>query len=133
MKGSDRQLQGYRLLSVLILQNYILLQSLAFRQCLLLHPGPRLHQSIHVEGDSLTVIKKVSSSFSNKSIIRPIISNIKSKVVFFEKITFFHVGRRGNEAAHVLAQAYQRFQLPRYWIEDAPPDVEQIALRDLRQ
>ncbi|KAK8595894.1 hypothetical protein V6N12_064401 [Hibiscus sabdariffa] len=90
-------------------------------------------RSIHVEGDSLTVIKKLSSSSSDKSIIRPIISDIKSKLVFFEKITFSHVGRRGNEATHVLAQVYQHFQLPCYWIEDAPPDVEQVALRDLRQ
>ncbi|KAL4334864.1 hypothetical protein GQ457_07G036340 [Hibiscus cannabinus] len=90
-------------------------------------------RSIQVEGDSLAVIKKLSSSSSDKSIIRPIISDIKSTLVLFEKITFSHVGRRGNEAAHVLAQAYSRFQLPCYWIEDAPSDVEQVALRDLHQ
>ncbi|KAK8561650.1 hypothetical protein V6N13_149187 [Hibiscus sabdariffa] len=86
-------------------------------------------KTIHVEGDSLTVIKKMISPKNDKSIIRPIIFDIQSKLGFFEKITFSHVGRRGNEAAHVLAQAHHRFQLPHYWIEDAPLEVEQAALR----
>ncbi|KAL4366662.1 hypothetical protein GQ457_05G023520 [Hibiscus cannabinus] len=90
-------------------------------------------KAIHVEGDSLTVIKKLISPKNDKSIIRPIISDIQSKLGLFEKITFFHVGRQENEAAHVLAQAHHRFQLPYYWIEDAPLEVEQAALRDLRQ
>ncbi|KAK8619670.1 hypothetical protein V6N13_135952 [Hibiscus sabdariffa] len=92
-------------------------------------------RSIHVEGDSLSVIKKLSSSSIDKSIISPVIFDIKSKLVFFEKITFSHVGRvrvptghRGNEVAHLLAQAHRRFQLLQYWIEDAPPEVEQVAL-----
>ncbi|KAK8606422.1 hypothetical protein V6N13_030705 [Hibiscus sabdariffa] len=90
-------------------------------------------RSIHVEGDSLSVIKKLSSSSVDKSIINPIISDIKYKLIFFEKITFSHVGRRGNEVSHLLAQAHSRFHLPQYWIEDAPPEVEQATLRDLRQ
>ncbi|KAK8686344.1 hypothetical protein V6N13_125369 [Hibiscus sabdariffa] len=90
-------------------------------------------QSIHVEGDSLSVIKKLSSSSVDKSIISPIISDIKYKLIFFEKITFSHVGRQVNEVAHLLAQAHSRFHLPQYWIEDALPEVEQAALRDLRQ
>ncbi|KAK8700344.1 hypothetical protein V6N13_018743 [Hibiscus sabdariffa] len=60
-------------------------------------------RSIHGEGDSLT------------------------------KITFSHVGRQGNEAAHVLAKANRRFQLPRYWIEEASLEVERVALRDIRK
>ncbi|KAK8653045.1 hypothetical protein V6N13_127065 [Hibiscus sabdariffa] len=90
-------------------------------------------RAIHVEGDSLAVIKKLISPKNDKSIIRPIISDIQSKLGFFEKIIFSHVGRRGNEDAHVLTQAHHRFQLPRYWIEDAPLEVEQAALQDLRQ
>ncbi|KAK8563481.1 hypothetical protein V6N13_006324 [Hibiscus sabdariffa] len=88
--------------------------------------------SIHVEGDSLTVIKKLSSLSNDKPIIRPIISDIKSKLTFFKKITFSHVGHRGNEAAHVLAKAHHCFQLPRYWIEEFPSEVEQAVFRDLR-
>ncbi|KAL4384743.1 hypothetical protein GQ457_15G002920 [Hibiscus cannabinus] len=65
-------------------------------------------RSIQVEGDSLTVIKKLSSSSSDKSIIRPIISDIKSTLVFFEKITFSHVGRRGNEAAHMHRRMWSK-------------------------
>ncbi|KAK8587623.1 hypothetical protein V6N12_022108 [Hibiscus sabdariffa] len=90
-------------------------------------------RSIHVEGDSLSVIKKLSSLYVDKSIISLIISDIKYKLIFFEKINLSHVGCWGNEVAHLLAQAHNRFHLPQYWIEDAPLEVEQAALRDFQQ
>ncbi|KAK8556712.1 hypothetical protein V6N13_064724 [Hibiscus sabdariffa] len=48
------------------------------------------------------------------------------------EITFSHVGGRGNEAAHALVKVNHHFQLPRYWIEEASSEVEQVALPDLR-
>ncbi|KAL4361211.1 hypothetical protein GQ457_04G014700 [Hibiscus cannabinus] len=89
-------------------------------------------RTIQVEGDSLTVIKKLSSPPIDKSIISPIIQDIKSKLGFFEKITFSHVGRQGNQAAHALAKEGLHLSLPRYWIEEAPLAVEQIALREIK-
>ncbi|KAK8631452.1 hypothetical protein V6N13_028240 [Hibiscus sabdariffa] len=87
---------------------------------------------VHVEGDSLTVIRKLSSAPTNKSIIQPIIGDIKAKLQLFEKVTFSHVGRQGNAAAHALAKLHTQFQMPKYWIEEAPPEVEQISIYDLR-
>ncbi|KAL4272913.1 hypothetical protein GQ457_13G017030 [Hibiscus cannabinus] len=89
-------------------------------------------KSVQVEGDSLTVIRKFSSGSLDKSIIQPIITDIKAKLHLFEKITFSHVGRQGNAAAHALARIHTQFQLPRYWVEEAPQEVEQITLADLR-
>ncbi|KAK8643582.1 hypothetical protein V6N13_012870 [Hibiscus sabdariffa] len=90
-------------------------------------------QSIQVEGDSLTVIKKLSAPSTYKSIISPVILDIKSKLGSFENITFAHVGRQGNQAAHMLTKEGLQRLLSRFWIEEAPPAVELIALRDLRQ
>ncbi|KAL4311864.1 hypothetical protein GQ457_01G034310 [Hibiscus cannabinus] len=89
-------------------------------------------KSVQVEGDSLTVIRKFSSDSLDKSIIQPIITDIKAKLHLFEKITFSHVGRQGNAAAHALARIHTQFQLPRYWVEEAPQEVEQITLANLR-
>ncbi|KAK8492829.1 hypothetical protein V6N12_009711 [Hibiscus sabdariffa] len=85
-----------------------------------------------VEGDSLTVIRKLSSDSLDKSIIQPIIIDIKAKLQLFEKITFSHVGRQGNAAAHALAKIHTQFQLPRYWVKEAPQEVEQVTIADLR-
>ncbi|KAK8517160.1 hypothetical protein V6N13_092446 [Hibiscus sabdariffa] len=87
---------------------------------------------VYVEGDSLTVIRKLSSAPTDKSIIQPIIGDIKAKLQFFEKVTFSHVGRQGNAAAHALAKLHTQFQMPKYWIEEALPEVEQISIYDLR-
>ncbi|KAK8663631.1 hypothetical protein V6N13_083440 [Hibiscus sabdariffa] len=87
---------------------------------------------VQLEGDSLTVIRKFSSDSLDKSIIQPIITDIKAKLQLFEKITFSHVGRQGNAAAHALARIHTQFQLPRYWVEEAPQEVEQVTLADLR-
>ncbi|KAK8526666.1 hypothetical protein V6N13_025796 [Hibiscus sabdariffa] len=87
---------------------------------------------VQVEGDSLTVIRKLSSDSLDKSIIQPIIIDIKAKLQLFEKITFSHVGRQGNAAAHALAKIHTQFQLPRYWVKEAPQEVEQVTIADLR-
>ncbi|KAK8663881.1 hypothetical protein V6N13_083686 [Hibiscus sabdariffa] len=61
-------------------------------------------RGIQVEGDSLTVIKKLQSRIADKSILHSIISDINNKRGCFDAITFSYVGRRGNEAAHALAR-----------------------------
>ncbi|KAL4284008.1 hypothetical protein GQ457_16G028620 [Hibiscus cannabinus] len=79
-------------------------------------------KSVQVEGDSLTVIRKFSSGSLDKSIIQQIITDIKAKLHLFEKITFSHVGWQGIAAAHALARIHTQFQLPRYWVEEAPQE-----------
>ncbi|KAK9044873.1 hypothetical protein V6N11_058764 [Hibiscus sabdariffa] len=88
-------------------------------------------RSIQVEGDSFTLIKKLSPPSIDKSIISLITTDIISKLGFFENVTFSHVGRQGNQAAHALAQKGSHLLLSRYWIGDAPSVVERIALHDI--
>ncbi|KAK8502459.1 hypothetical protein V6N13_130491 [Hibiscus sabdariffa] len=86
--------------------------------------------SVLIEVDSLTVIKKLNSTLADKSIISPIICDIRAKCASFEAITFSFVGRRGNEAAHVLARVGLQYSEPRYWIEVASTSVERLAQHD---
>ncbi|KAK8628230.1 hypothetical protein V6N13_063940 [Hibiscus sabdariffa] len=58
---------------------------------------------IQVEGDSLSIIKKLNSTIADKSVISWIVNDINSMRDFFEFITFANVGRLGNEATHGLA------------------------------
>ncbi|KAK9047296.1 hypothetical protein V6N11_053143 [Hibiscus sabdariffa] len=87
-------------------------------------------RSVQIEGDSLSVIKKLNSTAMDKSIISPIIGDIKALSVNFVSVTFSFVGRRGNVVAHELARVGLQFPEPRYWIEEAPSTVEQLAVRD---
>ncbi|KAK8711269.1 hypothetical protein V6N13_146555 [Hibiscus sabdariffa] len=87
--------------------------------------------SVQVEGDSLSVIKKLVSAAPDKSILSPIIRDISSKKGFFESFTFSFVGRCGNGTAHALCREGLHHNNPRYWMEEAPEVVVQAAAKDL--
>ncbi|KAK8640058.1 hypothetical protein V6N13_138421 [Hibiscus sabdariffa] len=82
---------------------------------------------IQVEGDSLSIIKKLNSTIADKSVLSPIVNDINSMRDFFELVTFAHVGRLGNEAAHELARVAVQFDLPRFWFGTVPAVVEQAV------
>ncbi|KAL4388728.1 hypothetical protein GQ457_09G011270 [Hibiscus cannabinus] len=88
------------------------------------------HQ-IQVEGDSLTVIKKLQSRIADKSILHSIISYINNKKCCFDAITFSYVGRRGNEVVHALARIGLHFGNPQYWFGEVPATVEEVVRQDL--
>ncbi|KAK8993634.1 hypothetical protein V6N11_007861 [Hibiscus sabdariffa] len=83
-----------------------------------------------IEGDSLSVIKKLNSTMANKSIISPILDDIKVLGKSFEIITFSFVGHERNEVAHELARVRLQYSEPEYWIEEASAMVERLAQRD---
>ncbi|MBA0618008.1 hypothetical protein Godav_027405 [Gossypium davidsonii] len=84
-------------------------------------------RSIHVEGDSLTVMKKSNNIDSDRSVLGLIIQDIKGKVRGFDSVTFGFVGRSANTTAHVLARSGCRLPAPQYWIEEAP--LEYLSLQ----
>ncbi|KAL4308866.1 hypothetical protein GQ457_01G015730 [Hibiscus cannabinus] len=86
-----------------------------------------------VEGDSLTVIKKVRSLSADGSLISPIIFDIKDIVKGFDGIAFKFVHRSSNIVAHTLARVGRGHQVPSYWIEEAPPEVTSAAMVDLER
>ncbi|KAK8576343.1 hypothetical protein V6N13_090816 [Hibiscus sabdariffa] len=87
-------------------------------------------RSVQIEGDSLSLIKKLSSAMADKSVISPILLDIKALSKAFDIITFSFVSREGNKVAHELARARLQYSEPRYWIEEAPTTVERLAQRD---
>ncbi|KAK8654528.1 hypothetical protein V6N13_128491 [Hibiscus sabdariffa] len=87
-------------------------------------------RSIIIEGDSLSVFKKVTSANFDKSVISPIIRDILSLRDLFQSVTFSFVGRQGNEVAHMLAKLGIRHTEVRIWVEEAPSSVELLALRE---
>ncbi|KAK8548039.1 hypothetical protein V6N12_060966 [Hibiscus sabdariffa] len=87
-------------------------------------------RSVQIEGDSLSVIKKLTSATTDRSIISPIINDIRIQRNLFERITFSFVGRAGNAAAHELAKLGSQFSEPMYWIEEVPTVVDRIVQRD---
>ncbi|KAK8516718.1 hypothetical protein V6N13_080825 [Hibiscus sabdariffa] len=87
-------------------------------------------RSVIVEGDSLTIIKKLNSTTLDKSEVSPIIRDILSLKISFDNITFSFVGRSENASAHEMAKLGRQFGEARYWIEEAPALVEQLILRE---
>ncbi|KAK8649040.1 hypothetical protein V6N13_129778 [Hibiscus sabdariffa] len=87
-------------------------------------------RSVQVEGDSLSIIKKLNSTTSDKSEVNPIIQDILSFKNSFDAITFSFVDRSGNASAHELAKLGRQFVDARYWIEEAPVLIEQLVLRE---
>ncbi|KAK8595413.1 hypothetical protein V6N13_016784 [Hibiscus sabdariffa] len=74
---------------------------------------------IVVEGDSLTVIKKVNCNILDKSIIAPIIHDVKEAAMNLESISFCFARREANNATHVLARDNWSDGAPMYKIEEA--------------
>ncbi|KAK8624975.1 hypothetical protein V6N13_089859 [Hibiscus sabdariffa] len=88
-------------------------------------------RSVQVEGDSLSIIKKLNAATMDRSLISPIISDIQTLRGSFDNITFSFVGRQGNMVAHELAKLGIQLSEPMYWMEEVPMQVECLVLRDL--
>ncbi|MBA0702331.1 hypothetical protein Goari_022506 [Gossypium aridum] len=76
------------------------------------------------ERDALTIINKLKSPEEDKSTISVLIKEIKERVRWFALIDFRYVPRKANEAAHILVEEGRRHASPRFWIEEAPIEVE---------
>ncbi|KAK8535167.1 hypothetical protein V6N12_056696 [Hibiscus sabdariffa] len=86
-----------------------------------------------IEGDSLTVVKKVCSLTSDGSLISPIIYDIRAVAREFVSIGFQFIHRTGNNVAHALARVGRGQQVPSYWVEEAPPEAVAAAMLDLEK
>lgn len=87
-------------------------------------------RNLILEGDSLTVIKKLTSNKMDRSILSPISQNIRSLERFFEKVSYQFVSREINRAAHALAMEGRHRVSPYFWVEEAPSSVADLAEMD---
>ncbi|MBA0667408.1 hypothetical protein Goklo_000498 [Gossypium klotzschianum] len=79
---------------------------------------------VQIEGDSLMIIKRLHSCTVDRSVLGPIVVDIKCSLVLFDRVTFHHVKREANAAAHVLAREGRRFSEETFWVEEASELVE---------
>ncbi|KAA3469411.1 reverse transcriptase [Gossypium australe] len=83
-----------------------------------------------VEGDSLSVIKKLKTKGEDRSILRPIIQHIRILENSFENASDLFVPRLVNGAAHTLALEKRRRQISGIWVDGVPKSVKIIVERD---
>ncbi|MBA0670438.1 hypothetical protein Goklo_029648 [Gossypium klotzschianum] len=69
-------------------------------------------RKVILEGDSLTVIKKLNSNTVDISVLSPIYQHIHFLAGFFKEVTYIFVPREANKAAHELAMDGQNQSLP---------------------
>ncbi|XVF29969.1 hypothetical protein REPUB_Repub16aG0017000 [Reevesia pubescens] len=76
---------------------------------------------IVLEGDSLTIIKKLQQSLEQDlSPVGNLIDEARQKMHAFRYCCSIHTKRQGNLAAHTLAQQGLRVDEEMYWVEDFP-------------
>ncbi|MBA0606411.1 hypothetical protein Godav_018874, partial [Gossypium davidsonii] len=85
-----------------------------------------------VEGDSLTIIKKLRVPVEDRLAISVLIKEIRVRAQNFDSVEYSFIPRQGYSAAHTLAVECWRFEGPRVWIEEALVVVETEADRDQR-
>ncbi|OMO89542.1 hypothetical protein COLO4_19706 [Corchorus olitorius] len=73
---------------------------------------------IVMEGDALTVIKKINENTTDFSPIGAYIADLKTSRCWFETCSFVHVGRQGNQAADRLANLGKTLVDEQVWIEE---------------
>ncbi|MBA0702798.1 hypothetical protein Goari_022480 [Gossypium aridum] len=69
---------------------------------------------ILVEGDALTVIRKMKSTNEDKSVIGMVIRASKDKVETLEEIEFCYIPREVNAVAYGLAQEGKQLESAKY-------------------
>ncbi|KAA3465129.1 reverse transcriptase [Gossypium australe] len=89
-------------------------------------------QEICVEGDSLTIIKKVNSLEDDRSKISNLIKEIRGRLPKFRATSSRHIFREANRAAHEMAREGNKYDEPRYWVEEAPTPVKRLVVQEIR-
>ncbi|MBA0673600.1 hypothetical protein Goklo_007290 [Gossypium klotzschianum] len=87
-------------------------------------------QDICVEGDMLTVIRKLIAAVEDRSCIRSLIQEINGRTPKLRSLQFKYVPRKANKMAHGLALEGRKYEGPRYWMEKVPRTVERLVNSD---
>ncbi|KAH1080290.1 hypothetical protein J1N35_020051 [Gossypium stocksii] len=87
---------------------------------------------ICVEGDALSIIRKLNSEEEDRSNVSGLIQDIYERRSRFRSLRLQYVPRKANSAAHEMAKEWCQYVTPRYWIEEVPQVVEGIVNRERR-
>ena len=84
-----------------------------------------------MEGDSLIIIKALSTDQRSLSSFSPLIDEAKFSSVNFDQLRYFHVKRECNFAAHSLGNFASNIPDFLVWMEDVPPQLSYVVQADL--
>ena len=84
-----------------------------------------------VEGDNVNVMRAISSSTPNLSMLGNVIANIQCLLCGLRRVSTSCIKMGGNRVAHVLATHARILDEDMYWMEDAPPTALEAMYRDL--
>ncbi|KAH1057935.1 hypothetical protein J1N35_036000 [Gossypium stocksii] len=87
-------------------------------------------RDICVEGDALTVIRKLNTAEEYRLFVSRLIQEIEGRRSAFRSVRFKYVPRGANKAAHEMAKEGGNYDFPRYWIEEAPATVERAVIQE---
>ena len=74
-----------------------------------------------IEGDSVNVMRGLSSSSSDLSVVGNVVADIQCLISGLRRVSFSWVNKDCNQVAHVLARFVSNLEEDMYWMEDAPP------------
>lgn len=89
-------------------------------------------QEIFLEGDALTIIKKLTTASNDRLIVALVVNEIIRKKRSFHVFQVKHIPREANLAAHTLAAKGKNFASLIYWMEEVPTTVGWIIDREQR-
>jgi ribonuclease HI len=106
-----------------------LAEALALRRALALASEEGFEQ-VMVASDCLSVVQRIKSTTQDHSYPGVIIQDMKKMASSFVSCSFFHISRKLNESAHVLAKRSELYGFVVF--RDVPPDcIREILCNDL--
>ena len=84
-----------------------------------------------LEGDSLTIMKALSSDHSSLAPFGLLIDDVKFSEKNFDQLLYSHVKRECNSVAHCLARHAFNISDFLVWMEDVPPQILVIIQANL--
>ena len=106
-----------------------LAESWALRHAVILARDERL-TSVIFASDRLSLVQRMNSSSMDRSEVGVVVSDIKRLVACFSSVSFYHVKRALNVAAHILAR-YCEFASSKVVYYSTPECIRQTLCTDV--
>ena len=83
-----------------------------------------------IEGDNSNVMKALSSSSANQSLLGNVVDDVCHLVCGMHWVNFSCIRRGGNRVVHALAQHARNIFEDVFWMEDSPPPALNALYHD---
>ena len=83
-----------------------------------------------IERDNSNVMKVLSSSSVNQSLLGNVVDNVRHLVCGMHWVNFSCIRRGGNRVVHALAQHARNIFEDVFWMEDSPPPALNALYHD---